>query len=396
MSAAPGTGVGAGRAGMAVFWLASMAVGVAAFLILAAVAHAGGPGELAAASAVISLSFVLAVVPGAIQLRAAADVAAGRPASLPRRFLLLTTLGLAAAALPAAALLAVPAASLGLLAAQYAAACVASAQRGAFIGLADYAAASRSMVAEAVVRIVGGIALGVWLGATGLAAALLLGSLGAVAISARSAGVAADAPWRGVVGPAITVGLLMVLVNVDALLVPRLLGADSADAYAVASLPVRGIFFALFTVSWLAVPVAVRATRRAELLAPVGLVLGLGAAAGLTLLVVRPLLPIALGDPAPSAPLLALLAAATALAAALATVLAMAVAREQPQAWAATAVACVALIAVLVVQRPSAEGVATLVLLAVAGALVSSAGRLLRLPSAHRSPSTGAALLARR
>ncbi len=158
----------------------------------------------------------------------------------------------------------------------------------------------------------------------------------------------------------------------------------------------RGIFFALFTVSWLAVPVAVRATRPAELLRPVLLVGGLGAAAGLTLLIVRPLLPIALGDPAPAAPLLALLALASTAAAALATVLAMAVARDLARPWDATALATVALVAVLLLGRPSAEGVAALVLATVSLALLGSLGRLLHRPQAERTSAAGPPLLARR
>ncbi len=396
MTSSPGTGVIRERAGMATFWATSMAVGVAAFIVLAAVAHAGRPGDLAASSAVLSLSFVLAVVPGAVQLRATADAANGVAPGLPARFVWTIAAVLAVGAAPAAAALAVPTASLLLLAAQFAVACRVSVQRGAFLGAGDHAAASRSMAAEAAVRIVAGAWLGAWLGATGVAAALLLGSLGAAAAGWRAAPAPRSAPWRMVVAPAIAVGMLMLLVNLDGLLVPGLLATPQADAYAAAALPVRGIFFALFTISWLAVPAAVHATQRRQLLTPVLLVLALGAAAGLTLLIVRPLLPIALGDPAPAAPLLALLAAATALASALATVLAMAVARELRQPWVATGIAAASLAAALLSARPSAEGVAQLVLIAVGAAFALTLARLLQLRDPQRSPAAGAPLLARR
>lgn len=378
------------------FSAASMAVGLAAFVLLAVVAQAGAPGELAAASAVIGLSFVLAVVPGAIQLRAAADTAAGGRPGLPGGFVAATTLALAVAAIPVAEALTVPAAALLVLAAQYAAACIVSVQRGGFIGRADHSAASRSMLAEALARLALGTPLALWLGATGLAAALLLGSLAAVAIGWRTAGSLAPAPWRQIIGPAVTVGVLMLLVNADGLLVPRLLGPSAADAYAVAALPGRGIFFALFTISWLAVPGAVRATDRGALARPVLIVVALGAAAGLTLLGVRPLLPIALGDPAPAARLLALLAAANTLAAALATVLAMAVARRAARPWLPTVIATTALSAALIAVRPPAEGVGVLVLSAIALAFVLSAGRLLAAPGASVERSADAALLRRR
>lgn len=396
MKAERGQRTMAGRLGMAVFSAASMAVGVAAFVVLAAVAHVGAPGALAAASAVIGLSFVLAVIPGAVQLRAASRAAAGDDPELPRAFIGASCAALATAAVPLAAALAVPALSLLLLAAQYAAACVASAQRGALIGRADHHGAARSLLAEAGARIVLGLPLALWFGATGLAGALLLGSVAAVVAGRRAAGLIAAGSWREVVAPAVSVGALMLLVNADGLLVPRVLGPAAADAYAVAALPGRGLFFALFTISWLAVPGAVRATRRAELARPVLLVIALGAAAGLSLLGVRPLLPIALGDPAPGARLLALLVGASTLAAALATVLAMSVARGARRPWDATLLAALALALALGISRPSADGVAILVLAAVSTALLLSAGRLLAIPRSSSARPAGAPLLLRR
>ncbi len=376
----------------------SMAVGVAAFLILAAVAHAGGPGELAAASAVISLSFVLAVVPGAIQLRAAADVAAGRPASLPRRFLLLTTLGLAGGAA-------------GRRAARRARGEPRAPRCAVRGGMRRERPARRVHRARRLrrrepqhgrrggsFRIVGGIALGVWLGATGLAAALLLGSLGVVAISARSA---AGVPpmLRGVAWSARrSRSVCSWCSSTSTPCSCRLLGADSADAYAVASLPVRGIFFALFTVSWLAVPVAVRATRRAELLRARRARAGAGRPPrGLPSWSCDRCCRSRSENPAPSAPLLALLL------------------RRRPRSrppsrrcwrwrsrgssrrpgppppWRASPSSRCSSSSARAprASRRSCSSPSP-------ARWLSSAGRLLRLPSAHRSPPTGAALLARR
>jgi glycosyltransferase involved in cell wall biosynthesis len=383
--------------GAVMFWVASLAVGGAAFIVLAALAHAGATGDLAAASAVISISFVLAVVPGAIQLRAAADAAAtpARPPGLPMRFVIGSTLALLLVLPALAVALTVPALALALLAGQYGAACLASAQRGAAIGRGDHRAASWSMGVEALVRLAAGIALGLLLGATGLALALLLGSAAAAASGAATTGALGRTPAREVLAPALSVGLLMVLVNLDAFAAPRILGAAAADAYAIAELPARGTFFALFAVSWLAVPTAAQATSLGALLRPVAVVLGLGAAAGLTLLGVRPLLSIALGDPAPPAGLLATLTAAMTLAAALATVLAMAVARDARRPWAPTAVVVVGLASSLLVVDPSPARLATLVLAAIGLAFAGTLGLLWR-TAPRRAAAASPPLLAPR
>ncbi|MBO9531608.1 MAG: hypothetical protein J7513_01385 [Solirubrobacteraceae bacterium] len=356
----------------------SLSVGVAAFIMLAALAHTGSDGELAAAAAVIGLSFVLAVVPGAIQLRAAAQSAAGAmQVQLPARFVALSAVGFAALSPALAKAVHAPTLAVVLLAPGYGAACVAAAQRGRAIGRDDHHAASVSMAVEAGARLAAGVALGRWLGATGLSAALLLGSL-AAAVAGRSAGRPVPVAAAAMLSPALSVGLLMLLVNLDAFAAPRLLGAAAADAYAVAELPARGVFFALFAVSWLAVPTAVRATTTRALLTPLAGVAGLGAAAGLTLLLVRPLLPLALGDPAPAAGLLATLVAAMTVAATLATALAMAVARGMRAPWAPTLLATTGLAAAAAALEPAAEGLAGLVLIAAVAALLATAGGLLR------------------
>ncbi len=58
--------------GMALFWISSMAVGGTTFLVLAMLWPHLPWGGLAVVSAVLGLSYVLAVRPGAIQRRATA------------------------------------------------------------------------------------------------------------------------------------------------------------------------------------------------------------------------------------------------------------------------------------------------------------------------------------
>lgn len=365
-------------AALLAFWGASLSVGLAAFVVVAALAHTGRPGELAAASAVLGVSFVLAVVPGAIQLHATATASRpGEAPGLPVGLLAWTTALLALLAVPAALALAVPPAALLVLAGQYAAAGVASAQRGAFIGRREHARASRSMAIEAGARLVAGLPLVATLGATGLALALLLGSAAAAFDGRAAAGPLGATGAREPLAASVSVGALMVLVNLDAFLAPRILdSAADADAYAAAALPARGLFFALFALSWLAVPAAAAAVTRRALLRPMVPVVAVGAAASLTLLLVRPLLPIALGDPAPNAAPLVMLAAAMTAAAALATALAMAVARRVRRPWLPTLASAVALAAVITLWRPEATLLAAGVLAAVTVALAATMAAL--------------------
>ncbi len=385
---APASRTGPRRAAVdgatAAFWGASLSVGVAAFIIVAAIARSSSGGEIADASAVLSVSFVLAVVPGAIQLRAAA--AAAGPAGAPTASTVPTWLWWAAGALLlaaplAAAALTVPAASLALLAAQFPLAGLAAVQRGTAIGRTDFGRASSSMGIEALVRVTAGVALGVAFGATGLAAALLLGTAAAAILGSRWYPGGAPMATGAVIGPALTLGVLMLFANLDTLAAPRLLG-DGADAYALAALPAKGVFFALFAASWTAVPAAARSRTPRELLAPAGVVLALGLVATALVGLLQPLIVAILGEPEPTAELLVTLSAAMTVAATLATVLAMAVTRGATRAWAPALIGSALLAAALVVADPSVLGLGRLALLSQLLVLVVTTALLLRtLPS---------------
>ncbi|MDO9357196.1 MAG: hypothetical protein Q7T55_26100 [Solirubrobacteraceae bacterium] len=386
------------------FWVASLSVGFAAFVALAFLSRRDDTGALADASAVLSVSFVLAVVPGAIQLRAAAaaavDAAADSKspedaAGVPVALVAWISGGLLVASPAIAVALTVPWLGIALLIAQLPVACLAAVQRGTAIGREEYGRASASMGIDAAFRLIAGAGLGLAFGAAGLAAALLLGTVAAAELGRRWYARGLAAPASSVVGPALTVGILMVLINLDVLAAPRVLGAAAADAYAVAELPAKGVFFALFAVSWLAVPIAARARRASQLLVPIGAVLGIGLVATAVLAVARPLLPMILGDAAaPPLELLVLLALAMTVAAALATALAMAVARDAAHPWAPSLFATMMLGIVIVVLEPNATDLAGLVLLAQAVALGGTAFGLLRTIGARALPAAGRPLAA--
>ncbi|MBJ7470075.1 MAG: hypothetical protein JHD16_02190 [Solirubrobacteraceae bacterium] len=379
-----------GGGAVAVFWASSLSVGLAAFVVLAVIARTASAGGVADASAVLSVSFVLAVVPGAIQLRSAASAA-----EPPREALSVPawTWWAAAALLAAspvlAAVLTVPAASLALLAVQFPLAGLAAAQRGAAIGRTEFARASASMGVEAGVRVVAGVALGITLGATGLAAALVLGTAAAAALGARWYPGGAVMATGAVIGPAVSLGVLMLFANLDTLAAPRLLEA-AADEYALAALPAKGVFFALFAASWTAVPVATRSVTARALLGPVAVVLALGLLATAAVGLLRPLVVAILGEPEPTRALLVTLTAAMSVAAALATVLAMAIARGAARAWIPALAATIALAGVLLWVSVDPVELARLTLIAQLAVLAVTTLMLLRTLPRHDAALAGA------
>ncbi len=316
--------------------------------------------------------------PGAIQLRAAAQAADGAAhAELPARFVTGSAAAIVVSAPLVGTAVGAPAAALALLGPQYAAACVAAAQRGRAIGRDAHREASESMAVEAAVRIAAGAALGLALGATGIALALLLGSAAAAGWGRRAAGPLVPVSAAIVRTSALAVGLLMLLVNIDALAAPRLLGPTGADAYAVAELPARGVFLRALRRELARGPgrgARDRPTRPAH--APcrhprVGRRRGPYADA-------RATAPADRARRSRSSPgLLATLVAAMTVAAAVATALAMGVARRMPRPWLPTLTAAVGLAAAVLLLRPAAPGLSALVLVAAVAALAGTAAGLL-------------------
>jgi hypothetical protein len=338
------------------YWGSSLAVGVATFVMLGAVARHLDRGGLADATALIALTFVTAVVPGALQLRAAAAAARGDPVeAVPWRPVLLGAGLLALAAPVAGAALALPVAGLVLVALQLPPACALAQVRGADLGAGRLDRASLSFGLDAACRLAAGVGLGLALGATGVAAVLVLSSLLPLALLGRRplTPVGPRPPEGELRASVLALGALMLLVNVDVLVAQRVLGTSAADRYAAGALVAKGVFFALFALSWLAVPGAADAAGRRQLLGPVGLALGLAAAAAALVPVARPAVAAALGRPIATADVLAPLTFATACAAATWTATAMAVARRAIAPWRAPGLAAALLAAGAVVVRPA-------------------------------------------
>jgi arabinofuranan 3-O-arabinosyltransferase len=380
-----------GFASPALFWSGTLAVNAATVAVLAVLSHRRAAGGLPGASVVLGLSLVTAVAPGAVQLRAAADTAAGRPAlRAPWRLAAPAAAALVLSAPLIAWAVSIPTAAAVLVGLQLPMAIALAVPRGALIGSRRFAAAGANLMVDAGGRLVAGIALGLALGAaTGIAAALLVATLLALAVLwDREAG--ATKPIEGLASSAAALAAVGLLANADLLLAPRVLGDAGAERFDVAALPAQGIFLVLFAASWLAVPGA-RHRAGATALHPVALTLLAGAVGAMLLMALRPVVAALLDRPQPSVGLLAPLALAKAMIGATAVAVNVAVARSARRPWRAPLIATLLLAGTAALATPGPEGLAFLVLAAQAAALVAAAAVM----TARPRPSETVAPVAR-
>ncbi|MBV9713837.1 MAG: DUF3367 domain-containing protein [Solirubrobacterales bacterium] len=380
-------------AGVAMFWFSSLAVGCATFLALALLSPHLPAGGLAAVSAVLGLSYVLAVPPGAIQLRATA--AAGRPGPdltlRPPRLVMALAAGLLVVSPALAHVLKLPVTAVALAAFQLPLASALGSARGSFIGEQQLGRASASFGIDASCRLLAGVLLGLAWGATGVAAALVLASALPLAALRPPAGRPRAAAVAGSSAAYIlAVSVLAVVINADVLLSRRVLG-PGADHYAAAALPSKGIYFALFALSWVAVASTLRTTSRLRLLAPVAATFAVGLVGAAVLVAARPLLPALLRHGEPALSVLGPLALAMAVAGVTSTVVSMAVARGARRPWAAALLAVLALSAVAMALRPDQAQLADAVLLAQLLALGGGLYALLKSPAGTATGDADAA-----
>ena len=357
------------------FWGGTLAVNASTVAVLAVLSHQRAAGGLPDASVVLGLSLVTAVAPGAVQLRAAADTAAGRRGlRTPWRLVAPAAGALLVAAPLIAWAVSIPTPAAVLLGLQLPVAIALAVRRGELIGGRRFAAAGANLMIDAGGRLVAGIALGLALGAaTGIAGALLLATLLAFAAVWDRAAAATTPLTEGLASSAAALAAVGLLANADLLLAPRVLGNAGADRFDVAALPAQGIFLVLFAASWLAVPGARERVGARRALAPVALTLLVGALGALLLVPLRPVVAQLLDRPEPSIALLGPLALAKAMIGATAVAVNVAVARGARRPWRAPLVATALLAVAAAAVAPGAEGLALLVLGAQTGALVAAA-----------------------
>jgi hypothetical protein len=356
------------------FWLGTIVFGSSSFAVLAALSHLLAPGRLAEASAVFGLAFVLAVIPSAVQLRAAALVPSGGDAgSVPWRPVLAVAVCVLVAAPVLGSVLAISPLAIALLTVQIVPAVVVGARRGVLIGNRRLSVVAANLGLDACCRLVGGVSMGYAFGGPGLAGALLVATwITMVLVPAPKGGVGERG---GSVTPFVStmasLGMLMLLANVDVIVAPAALGPSAAGQYALAAIPAKGVFGALLAAGWLAVPRARSRRRATETLTPALFTVLVGVALAATLVVLRPVVATVLGGAAPGQKMLLVLGVAMALASGTSVCVHMAVARGARWPWPPliTAVVAVALVAA---GHPTPMALATSVLAAHAAALVAS------------------------
>src|SRR3954467_5250778 len=272
-------------AGLAAAVMAANFIALAYTIVFARVLHSDGYGSLAA---LVSTFLILSVPGSALQMTVAREVsrgvAAGEDHPAAGVWGWLRTLGLitlvasigsvlcrsliahavGVADLPWAASAAVPAGCLWL---------ILSVQRGALQGLQRYKLVGFSLVGEAMMRLLGGLALfalgagvtGAFLGTTVslavVAAALTLPLLRAAGPHSQHQ----EKPLRKLVGrawaPVAALALIAVLQNIDVIVVKHVAEKHAAGSYAAAAVIAKGVIWVAVGLGLYLLPEAARRTR---------------------------------------------------------------------------------------------------------------------------------------
>jgi hypothetical protein len=360
--------------GGAILWGGTVAFGASTAVLLAILSRHHSV-NFSALSALLGLSFVMALVPSGVQLRAAALVADGF--AVPRmsaRFLAtVTAVGFALSPL-LGLVLRVPAVAVGLIVIQLVVALPLAARCGGLIGAHRFEALGVNMVIESAVRVGLGALGGLTLGIPGLAGGLAMGTI--VALLALPSGPAdSDAvkrPMTSLFNASITLVLLGFFVQMDVLMAPSGLSHSGATFYDLAALPSKGVYIVLLAAGPMIFPFVRRNASPKLILLAAGGTLLFGLLVTAVLLPLRHLIGILLDQATPSLLLMALLGSAMAAAGTTAVLLNAGVARGVARPWPPLVLGMISIAAVWA-SRPSATTFAVTVLGAQVGTMVLSA-----------------------
>ncbi|HZQ85650.1 MAG TPA: glycosyltransferase, partial [Acidimicrobiales bacterium] len=357
-------------------WFGLLAVTGSSGLVLTVLARRLSPSSFAACATVLTTGLVLAVLPGALQLRAAAAATDGQPEPpLPRRLML----AVAAVVLLGAPAIHLPIVAGPLLALLLVPLCTVAIRRGSHLGADQFRAVGRSLAIEASSRVVLGVVAGALWGPTGVALALVGAvTVAAVATPTRSGAATAMADGAALGGLAettLSLGLLALVGQLDVLLAPMALGSH-AGTYDLAALPAKAIVVGLAAAGLAVFPKARRAAGQAAVLTPVALTAAAGAAMAVCLVAGAPVLTWVFGRRHPDEVVLGLLGAAMAMAAATSVGVHLSIARGGRRPWLGL-LAAVAVELAAAATHPSAVVFAIAVLVAQGVTLAALVMRLL-------------------
>lgn len=357
--------------GVVSFWCASIGVSLATFGVLALLARRLDHGELAQVASVLGLSFVAAILPAAVQVRAATRQAQGHAAFADRIELRWVVVGGVALAPVVGMLTHLPVLAVACVALQLVPAVQVSVGRGRLIGTDRFRAVAGNYALEAVLRLGLAVTLGVVFGVTGVAAGLALATTGAAFALVLPPALVAGDRVRGDddvlrladnVGTLVALGLMTLSVHLDSLSAPGVLGPIAADAYDVAAVPAKGVFIVLMAAGWIVIPRVVRggssATHPVVATVAAGIVLAVGAA------VCAPIAGAVLGRATPTFSAVLVPALAMAAAAGVWVGLQTLLASRQPRPWLAPAATVAGFGVVIVVGAPQTVSLGLLLLVA--------------------------------
>lgn len=357
--------------GGAILWGGTVAFGASTAVLLAILSRHHSV-SFAALSALLGLSFVMALVPSGVQLRAAALVADGF--AVPRisaRFLAtVTAVGFALSPI-IGLILRVPAVAVALITIQLVVALPLASRSGALIGVHRFEALGVNMVIESAARVGLGALGGLTLGIPGLAGGLALATIVALIAlpSVPPDSNAVERPTTSLFNASVTLVLLGFFVQMDVLMAPSGLTHAGATYYDLAALPSKGVYIVLLAAGPMVFPFVRRnASAKLILLAASGTLL-FGLMVTAVLLPLRHVIGIVLNQATPSLLLMAVLGSAMAAAGTSAVLLNAGVARGVARPWPPLALGMIA-ITVSWASHPSAITFALTVLGAQTGTML--------------------------
>lgn len=333
-----------------------VAFGGSTVAVLAILSRQLGHPSFAALSAVLSLSFVVSLIPAGVQLRSASLVTDGHPPPQlrPRQAALVAGVSLAVAPL-LALLLRVPVAAASLVTVQMVVAIPLAARQGALLAQHRFGALGTNLVIEGAARVLLGSVAGVFLGVTGLAAGLCAGTVVALLTLPRwrTDTATEDRPRTSLIDTSISLAMLGLYVQLDVLIAPSVVGHGGAGTYDLAAVPSKGVYLVLLAAGPLLFPFVRRQGGRGGLvLRAAGVTLGAGLACTGLLLAARPVVAAVLGQPRATIEALGLLGVAMALAGVSAFVTSAGVARGVVRPWPPLVLGIVAELACLPFHPP--------------------------------------------
>jgi hypothetical protein len=322
--------------GGAALWAGMVAFGGSTVAVLAILSRHLGHPAFAALSALLSLSFVVSLIPAGVQLRSASLVTDGRPPPRlePRQAVVVTCVSLAVAPL-LALLLRVPVAAAALVTVQMVVAIPLAGRQGALLAQHRFGALGTNLVIEGTARVLLGSVVGFFFGVTGLAAGLCAGTIVALATLPRwrSGTATSDRPRTSLLDTSLSLALLGLYVQLDVLIAPSVLGHGGAVTYDLAAVPSKGVYLVLLAAGPLLFPFVRRQGEPRLVLRAAGVTLGAGLACAGLVLVARPVVAAVLGQPRATIAALVLLGTAMALAGVSSLVTSAGVARGVVRPW---------------------------------------------------------------